>query len=497
MITVKINNIDRSSLINWRSLKVMKKLTSEVDELSFEILKQKDSYIPEIADEIEVYEGGNKIFGGKIVNIEEDLKEIEGGYFKIEAQDYSYDLAGKLVAKSYTNQTGKEIIEDLISEFSPSFTTTNVVCPENIAKIVFNQVPINDCLTRLSKIVGYEWYVDANKDIHFFKRFSLVAPFNLTDTNGNYVYRTLKRNIDGTQIVNQVKVRGGMGTETNLYEDVITVKGDDTMAFVLPYKFAGLSVWLDTGGGYVEQTVGIDNIDDFTSHDVLYNYQMDSIRFETALADGDLIKFSGYKKYPVMAIVSDDSSIGAIGLREKLILDNTIENQDTARERAFLELELSKDKITDCDFKTYQSGLETGMRISLSSDKRDIEEMDYIITKIVFLTRTPEEFEYQIKVSTARKMGLTEFLKELARRGDSYKEDDNEVAEIIKTDMSNFQIEESIEAIGANENSEELEIDELIQDSEEEPTWVLSPYTPTSINDTKRAGRLNRSMKLY
>ncbi len=435
---------------------------------------------------------GDKIFGGYVTEIEEDLSQVEGGYVKIHCQDYTYGLSGVLVAKSYTGQTAKAIIEDLVSEFVPDFTTTNVVAPTTIAKIVFNQVSVADCLTRISKIIGYEWFVDSNKDIHFFQRFSLTAPFGLTDTGGNYIYKTLKRTIDGTQIANQVKVRGGMGTETSLFEDTITVKGDETLTFKLPYKFADLQVWVND----IEKTVGIDNIHDFTSHDVLYNYQLDSIRFENTLNDGDEVKFAGYKKYPVMAIVSDDASISLIGLREKLVVDNTLEDTTTARERAFLELELAKDAITDCSFRTYENGLECGMTISVGSEKREVGELDYIINRVRFQTRTPEEFDYQVYCSTARKMGLTQFLKELATRGDSFREDESEVAEQIRTDWQDFQISEEIEAIGASEVFEDLEIEEDSLLTDVEPLWVLAPYHPENIEDPKRAGQLSNSFKL-
>lgn len=496
MIKVDINNIDKSSIIDWRSLSIQKELTNLVDTCSFSILKNKDSYLPEIADEIEIYNDTEKIFGGYITEISEDLNQVEGGYAKIHCQDYTYGLSGILVADSYTGETAKDIIDDLVSEYVSDFTTTNVVAPTTIAKIVFNQVSVADCLTRISKIIGYEWYVDVNKDIHFFQRFSLSAPFNLTDTGGNYIYKTLKRTIDGTQIANQIKVRGGTGTETALFDDTITVKGNETLTFKLPYKFADLQVWVDSGAGLVEQTVGIDNIHDFTSHDVLYNYQLDSIRFENTLNDGDEVKFAGYKKYPVMAIVSDDASINLIGLRERLVVDNTLENATTARERAFLELELAKDAITDCSFRTYESGLECGMTITVGSEKREVDELDFIINKIRFQTRTPEEFEYTVDCSTARKMGLTQFLKELATRGDSFREDDSEVAEQIKTDWQEFQIEEEIESIGASEVFEDLEIEEDSLLTETEPLWVLAPYHPTSLSDTKRAGQLSNSFKL-
>ncbi|NLK23675.1 MAG: hypothetical protein GX309_06765, partial [Clostridiales bacterium] len=298
-----------------------------------------------------------------------------------------------------------------------------------------------------------------------------------------------------TQIANQIKVRGGMGTETSTFQDVITVSGDETKTFKLPYKFSNLQVWIDTGGGYVEQNVGIDNIDDFTTDDVLYNYQSDSIRFETNLTAGTLVKFAGYKKYPVMAIVSDEPSISLIGLREKYIVDNSLIDASTTRERANLELDLAKEAITDCSFLTYQSGLETGMRISISSELRGVSELDFIINKIVFRTRTINDFEYSITCSTARKMGLTEFLKQLAMRGNVFEEEDTAVAEVIKGIKEDFEIDETIEAISASEVNEDLEVDELIQDSNVEPIWVFTPYIPVNISDTKRGARFDRGAK--
>ena len=496
MIRVEINNIDRSEAVNWSSLTITKNLTSLVDTGSFSILKIQGGYVPEINQEVEIFQDSTKIFGGYITGIKEDLDIVDGGNYAISFQDYTYELGGILIAKSFENKTGKEIIDELFVEFAPSFNTDNVVCATVINKIVFNNAYLSDCLTRISKIIGYEWYIDQNKNVHFFQRFSLIAPFGLTDTNGNYVYKSLKRTVDATQIANQVKVRGGLGTETSTFTDVITVSGDETKTFKLPYKFANLQVWLDTGGGYVEQNVGIDNIDDFTTDDVLYNYQSDSIRFENNLVAGTLVKFAGNKKYPVMAILSDDASIALIGLREKYIVDNSLTDAQTTRERASLELDLSKDSITDCSFSTYQTGLETGMRITIGSDLRGVSELDFIINKVVFKTRTPEDFEYAITCSTARKMGLTEFLKELSMRGDVFEEEDTAVAEIIKTAREDLEIDETIEKIGAYEINEELEIDELVQDSSVEPIWVLAEYIPTNIDDPKRMGRLSTSFKL-
>lgn len=493
---IEINSIDVSSAIIWNSVSVSNKKSSQVDTASFNF--RESSFEIAINDEVKIYDDTELVFGGYITYMNESIGSPDTNFFSVQCIDYSYDLDGILIAASFIDKTGKEIIDELVADNASDFDTTNVVCDRLLGRIVFNQVSLADCISRLSKILGYEWYVDPDKKIYFFQRFSLVAPFDLTDTNGNYIYKTLQRTIDASQIANVVKVRGGTATETNLFEDIITVKGSSTRAFNLPYKFADLSVYLDTGGGYVEQEVGLDNIDTFDDKDVLYNYQQSSIRFENPLADETLLKFTGYKKFPVTAIVSDDDAIAALGkTREKIITDKSIVDTQVARERGTLELDLAKAEVIDCSFMTYTRGLKSGMRIKISSAIRGISDLDFIITAVTFVARTPEEFYYKVTCSTAKKQGLVEFLKELNTRGDEFEEDTNAVAEIIKVASDELTIEEEIESIAPHDAFDDFTIEDEIDLFDFEPEWVLADYIPTGNSDTKRNGRLDISMEVY
>lgn len=503
MITVNINSTDRTSLIIWNSLSVDQNLTSLVDNASFSIRKMDGNFTPDINDEVEIFDGSDKIFGGKIINIQESVESGGGGLlFSIQCVDYSYDLDGVLVAETYESMTIEDIIDSIITDYAPAgFTTTNVECTFEISKVVFNQVPITTCLKRLADLVKYEWYIDPDKDIHFFAKESLNAPFDLTDDSGNYVYKSLLRTIDGTQVANQVKVRGGLATETNLYTDVITVSGNESLSVKLPFKFANLAVRLDTGGGYVAQTVGAMFLNTFDEgYDVLYSYQDDSIQWETALSDGDLVEFSGYKKYPVMAIATDDVSVAEYGLREKLIKDTSIEDQTLARKRAIAELEVYKDEISDAKFRTYTSGLRAGMIIGLTSTLRDTDTV-FLIKKLTMKPVDPNTFIYNADVVTTKKYDLVELLQKLMEVEDD-KIDPNEVAEVIKTDIVTVSISELIEAIAAIEDlatiiiTEDIEKDPL--GAGVAPEWVLAPYIPSPWpTDPKREGRLDISMELY
>jgi len=492
---------DISDVINWPTLKVSQNLTSQVDRAEFMTRYYGDrDYKPAVDDELQIKDGSTIIFGGSITDLGETVEAAKGVVYNVKLSDYQFDLENRLVAESYEGLTIKEIIEDIIDNYAPSgFTTDNVISDFVIDKIVFNQVPITACLRRLSNIVKYEWFVDPEKDLHFFPKFTVSAPYDLEDDSGNYVYKSLKRKIDGTQIANQVLVRGGE-FDGATFTDIITVSGDNSKSFNLPYKFDNLTVELDTGSGFVSQTVGIDNIDDFTTKDVLFNFEEKIIRWENPLADADEIRFSGNPKIPVLAISSDSVSIARFGLREKIIRDTTIEDLDVARQRAIAELETYASEVSDINFKTYTSGLRTGMVINVDSVERDFD-LDFIIHKVVFQTLTPTEFSYNVRLITTRRYGLIELLRSLVEP-ESVQANDAEVGEIIKTDIQTVTITEFIEAVTAVTDIQSLTIVETINKDplgpDTEPIWVLAKHVPSPWpTDPKREGRLTYTMTLY
>lgn len=497
---VLVNGADISAQIYWPSLRVDQVLTSEVDSAIFNYKKYgSKSYVPVISDEVIIYDGATKIFGGYIVQInEENLNSAVGLVYSITCSDYSSALDGILAAKSYANQTVAQIIANLISTYAPGFTTTNVVCTFSITKIVFNEIYLGDCIKKLADIVKYDWYVDTNKDLHFFPSLTNPAPFNLTDDGGNYLNNSLKRITDGTQLVNQVKVRGGESDGTT-YTDVVTVNGSISKSFVLPYRFSNLTIQLDTGAGYVTKTVGQDFKDDPALFDCLYSYNDSVIKFPADLADGNKIKFTGNPKVPIKSIIKNSGSILLYGLKEKIINDANIVDSTTARKRARAELEAFQNGSDQINFNTYTPGLRDGMIINLSSTRRGVND-NYVITKVSFKTKGPGEFTYSVEAITTNKITLIDLLQRIIAP-ENPAIDENEIAETIYTDLADINITELITAVSPLLDQATITAVENIQKDPlgagVEPTWVLGPYTPTSPTDPKRWGHLNGSLKVY
>jgi len=488
---VIINSIsDITSQISYPGLSVTQQLSSTVDTANFTVRKYGNkTFTPAFNDDVEIYDGTTKIFGGKIIEINESTESLPNEkIYQISCVDHTYELDSILVARTYTNKTISEIIADMISDFTPAgsgFTSSNALSTFLITKIVFNQIPISQCIRKLADIVKYEWYVDENKDVHFFPKFAETAPFNMTD--GNYIIKSYQKGIDGSQIVNRVKVRGGL-YDGSTFTDIITVNGDETKSFKLPYKFANLSI--EVNG--TPQTVGIDFVDDFTSKDVLYNYQDQSFHFESPLSNADEIEYSGNPKIPVLAIAEDSDSIDSFGVKEKLIKDNAIVSNTTARRRASAELLVYADSILDGRFSTYTSGLRAGQVITTP------EGDNMLIKTLKFNAYTPLEFKYDISLISTQRYDLLDILRKIVAP-ENEDIDENEVSEQIYTVNETLSIQDDIQKIDPYVLEETVEIEEdIIKDAvaPDNIKWVYGFYAPkkrmvqVTIDHTKVAGDL-------
>jgi hypothetical protein len=496
MIQILINNTDHTGQIDRDSLQIVQ-ILGQRDTAQLEYRKYGSrSYIPQVFDVVVIYDGSTKIFGGRIAQIAETvLNDADGLIYTLQCVDFTIDLDSLLVSQTYTDMSVQDIIADFISNNAPDFTYVNVVASFVVPKIVFNQVPISQCLKQLADMLRYDWYVDPDKDIHFFSKYTNAAPYNLTDTSGNYLVDSFERDLDGTQIANQVIVRGGL-YDGATYSDSITVSGDDSKTFILPYQFSNLTISLNS----TSQTVGIDNVDTFSTKQVLYNYDQSIIKFENNLNNGDVIAYSGNPKVPVLAIASDANSITQYGIREKLIEDSSIVDINVGRQRAIAELLAYKDQQTGAKFDTYSPGLRTGMVINLASTRR-ASNVDFLVNSVTFTSRTPTTYAYSVELITTKTYDLIQILQSLLQPVNS-QPDNNTVADTIRTDIGTITITETItrNSPGGTDIATITIAETIAKDplgAGVEPDWVLAPYVPSGTTDTKREGLLDYSLKVY
>lgn len=422
VIQITIGGVDRTSIIQFGSVRKEDALNNSVDTLSFVIKKTPAvSYTPSVNEEVIMTDTDTStiLFGGYITGVERKLDGMTLLGYDISCIDYTYGLDSKLVFERLENQTVEDTIIYLMDTYAPAgFTYTNVSSTTPILDVVtFNRVTMSSALTTLAKQINYFWYIDYDKDLHFFAKDDEPAPFNITDTSENYIYDSLDIDTDFSQIRNSVIVEGGE-TVSNARTQLINGTGTNK-SFPLSYKFSSLPT-ITVGGS--PQSVGVAGLDAFLQgFDVLWDYNQKNIEFETAPPLGtENISVTGTPLLPIAIYVNDYPSITTYGLREYKITDKRLGSRDDAFAYGEAELEAYANPLVNARFQTYTPGLRSGMIITVNSTKRELNQ-DLLITRVGFSMVTNSRGVFDVQCTSARETTLTQILQRI------FKDDDTDI----------------------------------------------------------------------
>ncbi len=495
MITVNIEGVDKTTAIEYNTFNLTRAITSQVDILRFNVIRKGGvaggGYKPSVLDDVEVLEDATQIFGGQIVEIEENVVADDIEVFTCLAKDYSYDMDRTLIAANYEDTTVADIIEDFKDNFLPAgYTTTNVNCDIVARYIAFNYEYPSKCLQQLAELVNYDWYVDGDKNIYFFEKSTYPAPFGLTDISGNYYYNTLKVKNSLANLRNSVIVRGGQYLGELTSEKQIA-DGTET-TFKQGYQYNTVFVKLNT----VSQTVGIANIDDPDDFDCVYNFQEKFVLFPEASkpADGDEVEVGGFPYIPVIVKVKDPTSVTAYGEHQFKIVDKSINSKEGARDRARAELIAWANSISDATFETMTVGLAVGQQINVASTIRGVDE-DYVISRMSTTMVNGTQMTHVVTLVTTKTYGMIEFLMSLLINKDKEIEiRDGEVVDLVEAISETIVVDDGTPtvAITHNPQTETITVGEstTVQALDYAVQFVMGAQTPSG---TSRVFILNGS----
>lgn len=425
-VTVTINGTDRTEQIKFGSLRVQDKINAGIDTCDFSIeTGGAKTYYPTIGQAVVVAVDGTTTYGGVITEITQ-TRQGTVIIYKCRCKDYSQWLNKQLVTERYTNQYAKDIIEDLIADYTTDgFTTTNVEgATAKIKSIAFNEIPIGDCLDKLCQILNYYWYVDCDKDIHFFAKNQEAAAFNLTDTSANFILDSLEVKDDLSQLRNKVKIRGGEAVAEA--RDELLAGDGESDTFPLANKFSEKPT-VTVGG--TAKTVGIDYLNQDADYQVMWSYGQKYIRFTAGNipaapgAGTTNIVVHGTPVKPIVVEISDAPSIAVYGTYEFMKRNNTIASRDEAIQYALAELQAYSEKLRAGSFETYTPGLRSGQTITINLPSRGIAET-FVIQSVAFSQLAPTNYIYRIEIATTKTTGLVDILQRLLKDEQTVSGDD-------------------------------------------------------------------------
>lgn len=423
---VSVDGVDRTADIIQGSLVIEDIVNDQINTCSFALMDRNSLGFPTTDDEIVItMPDGTKLFAGYTVNISLSKKSTGGVFAQVSCADYTRLLDRNLVHRTYENMTDAAIILDIVNRYCPGFgiTTTNVVEGVTIDQISFNYIQPSQAIRKIAELAGRNWYIDYDKDIHYFPLATNAAPFNISSSNSEYIDLQISK--DASQIKNRVYVRGGTKlSDATFYE----TKGDGAIRkFVLPDKPHEVTVKVNG----VAKTLGVKNINT-SGYDWYLNFQEKYVEQDSGaaiLTSSDTLRVEYEYDIPILVAVEDTASIIANGQKEFAIFDKTITTTEAARDRATAELTDYANNLIEGTFKTYTTGFKSGQYLNINLSEYDIND-DYVVQKVVARSFGAGNYVYEIAIASAKTVGIILFLIELLEANRNLIElDDNEVVD--------------------------------------------------------------------
>ena len=343
-----------------------------------------------------------------------------------------------------------------------------------------------DVMQTLADQNQFFWYIDYDRDIHFFPTETNNAPFGLTATSNNF--NDLSISLDASKIVNRQTVRGA--TETSSTKTQQDIPGDGTKReWSLRNKFRNLSILTDTGGGFATQSVAIEFIySDTGSYRYFSNFNAQSARSgvsTSTLASGSVIRFRYHEIIPIITQAKDNASITALksllgndGIFDgRTITDKSLKSRVEAEATATAEIAKYSNPIITANFSTNYEGLRSGqlIRITDSTTGRNIDQ-NFVIQKVKVRATSEEDGvnEYDVKCASTV-FGIIEFLQKIIRGNQNLNIDENEV--IFNTEVAYEEVSatESWSTESQNIQSETVTATESWTPREVTPPFVWKP----------------------
>lgn len=422
-VVVNIDGVARTSNVRFGTLRITDQLNHANDTCEFVVEEYGDqTFRPEVNEEVEIFVDAVKAYGGVIVEVDSGFDGDGTVRHEVKCKDYSHYLDRHLIIERYLDTDVQAIILDLIDRYADDygFTGDGVEGADfEVTSISFNELTFTECLQKLATLTGYSWYVDFEKDIHFFKKNDEPAPFNLNEvTTGGVpgyddaIYGSLEIRSDFSQIRNKVKIRGG---EAIAEERTVLLAGNgETEIFGTEHKFSAKPT-VEVDG--VEVTVGLDYLEKDEDYDVMWNFTQKYIRF----TDGNIpgfpagdtnISITGLPLKPIVVQVYDTQSMAKYGVYEFKKYNDSIKTRDEALQFAHAELQAYAESIRAGKFQTYTPGLRSGHTITITNTKLDVSE-SFLIQRVVFQQVNVDTYLFTVEIATLKTISIIDVLQRL------------------------------------------------------------------------------------
>lgn len=218
-LAVVIDAVDKISILTRDSLRIEQAADTFVATANFTLTDRAGTTDVNMKDSIEITDGATVYFKGTVASVELQVITITdkiGRFIHVECQDYNILLDETVVENEVYDDlewADDEIIDDLFTTYLPAINSVNEVAQLDPAvdEMILIAVTMKDALNALASRTGGRFYVDFDKELHYFDAEGSAAAFDLSDVPAGgdpKGYESFRVREDGYQLANSFYIVG-------------------------------------------------------------------------------------------------------------------------------------------------------------------------------------------------------------------------------------------------------------------------------------------------
>jgi len=303
---------------------------------------------------------------------------------QLSGNDYTSRTMQSLVTAAYTTQTPDFIIKDVLTTYFPDITANNVQAgAPSVIPIKWSHKKGFDCFAQLAQITGWDWYVDAEQDFHWFPSSQNPASVSYSTTGvggytANIVRASAKFQTDGTKLENKVTFYGGSYLSNTRTE--YRAGDGQTTTFFVTYPFAAEPAVFLNG---TQQAAGNDGTD--LNRNWYYASGKNYLREDTSgvvLKSTDVLEIQYQYNVPLIEQQQDDNSVNKYGLFEGAKVDSAVKNRATARNIINGLLSENAYPIIYGTFDSWEPTIASGQQVTVNAPDQGVNAQSLKVTQV-------------------------------------------------------------------------------------------------------------------
>lgn len=349
--------------------KALNKLTVSFDRSILD-----ETYVPSYMTEIKLEIDGTAVFGGRIYQ-----PVAEYPIYTVVAYTYGEDLLDKYVNEVYLAMSPEAIAQSIITNYTNLTYASTVTTGITIAKIVFKDKKVAECLETLAGILDFTFYTDSLKNAYFEPKGSTSAGKSLVV--GTNVINQPSWNYNSTNIVTSLILEGD---SQNFYKtDSFTATAGQT-DFTLTYIPTG-NIQVTVAG-----TVKSPEVTGSSSGDYTVTPDSKLIKLKTGATVGQavVVTYTYAVKIKIEANQDVFDEYGTKIEKQEKIVNKSIQSFSEARKysKVWLAAHSTPSKSTEMQVFGFDNAFEAGRKVPCIDDTETInEELLILETKWSYL----------------------------------------------------------------------------------------------------------------